>query len=120
VRRESPRLWMWPLVLALTAAIHATLLAMVASLWLAALAERGWSRRSRLVELVAELGVGVLATLAILWAVGFFGTGSYGSYGYGQYKLNLLWPLISHDWSRLLPSLPHTDMDYEGLGFLGI
>jgi hypothetical protein len=120
VRREPPRLWMWPLLLALTSAIHATLLAMVLALWAAALVQRLWARRTRLVDLVGEFGLGLVAALAVLWTVGFFGTGSYGTYGYGDYKLNLLWPIISYRWSRLFPDLPHTRLDYEGLSFLGI
>ena len=43
-----------------------------------------------------------------------------GTYGYGDYRLNLLWPFISQGWSRLIPALPHSDYDYEGLSFLGI
>jgi hypothetical protein len=120
VRREPPRLWMWPLLIALTCAIHATLLAMVLALWAAALAQRLWARRARLVTLVGETGIAIIAALAVLWTVGFFGTGSYASYGYGAYKLNLLWPIISHGWSQVFPSLPHTHFDYEGLSFLGI
>jgi hypothetical protein len=120
VRREPPRLWMWPLLLALTSAIHATLLAMVLALWAASLLQRLWTRRSRLVELVGEFGVGLIAILAVLWTVGFFGNGSYGSYGYGDYKLNLLWPIITYGWSQIFPDLPHTRFDYEGLSFLGI
>jgi hypothetical protein len=120
VRREPPRLWMWPLLIALTSAIHATLLAMVLALWAAALVQRFWARRSRLVVLVAEIGIAIIAMIAILWTVGFFGTGSYGSYGYGDYKLNLLWPVISYGWSQIFPDLLHTRFDYEGLSFLGV
>jgi hypothetical protein len=72
------------------------------------------------VELAGEFAIGILAAAAALWAVGFFGTTSYGTYGYGDYKLNLLWPIISYGWSRLFPDLPHTRLDYEGLSFLGI
>ncbi len=120
VRREPPRLWMWPLLIALTSAIHATLLAMVLALCAASLVQRLWTKRARLVELVGEFGVGVIVSLAMLWTVGFFGTTSYGSYGYGDYKLNLLWPIISYGWSQIVPDLPHTKYDYEGLSFLGI
>jgi hypothetical protein len=69
---------------------------------------------------VAEFGITIIAALVVLWTVGFFGTDSYGSYGYGDYKLNLLWPIISYGWSQLFPDLPHTELDYEGLSFLGI
>jgi len=120
VRREPPRLWMWPLLVAVTSAIHATLLAMVLALWAAALVQRLWARRARPVALVGEFGVGIVAALVVLWTVGFFGTGSYGSYGYGDYKLNLMWPIIDYGWSRLFPDLPHTRLDYEGLSFFGV
>ena len=121
VRREPPRLWMWPLLIALTSAIHATLLAMVLALWarIAAAAPVGTpgavgrtAGRRRCSAIVVAL--------AVLWTVGFFGTGSYGSYGYGDYKLNLLWPILTYGWSQIFPDLPHTRFDYEGLSFLGI
>jgi hypothetical protein len=120
VRREPPRLWMWPLLVGVTSAIHATLLAMVLALWGAAWLQRVWARRAPFGLLAAEAGLGVGAGLAVLWAVGFFGTSSYGSYGYGDYKLNLLWPILSYGWSQVFPDLPHTRFDYEGLSFLGI
>jgi hypothetical protein len=56
----------------------------------------------------------------VLWTAGYFGTTSYGSYGYGDYKLNLLWPMLTYRWSQLFPDLPHGKWDYEGLSFLGI
>jgi len=121
IRRDPPRLWMWPLLVAVTAAIHAYLLAMVMGLWVAALVERLWSKRTGSVDEAVELGLGLCATLAVLWVAGFFGTGSIGSYGYGDYKLNLLWPLLTYKgWSQIFPDLPHTKYDYEGLSFLGI
>lgn len=120
VRREPPRLWMWPLLIGVACAIHATLLAMVLAVWAASLVQRLWTRRARLVELVGEAGVTVIVAIAVLWAVGFLGTGSYGSYGYGDYKLNIFWPIISYGWSKLFPDLPHTRYDYEGISFLGI
>jgi len=120
VRREPPRLWMWPLLIVLTSAIHGTLLAMVLALWAASLVQRLWTRRTGLIDLVAEVVDAIIAMLVTLWIVGFFGTGSYGSYGYGDYKLNLLWPIISYGWSQIFPDLPHTHYDYEGLSFLGI
>jgi hypothetical protein len=121
VRRVPPRLWMWPLLVGLTAGIHAYLLALVMGLWLVALIERLWAKRMGRSAALAELAIGFAAVLAVLWAAGFFVTGSIGTYGYGDYKLNLLWPLLTYKgWSQLVPDLPHTKYDYEGLSFLGI
>ena len=120
VRRLPPSLWMWPLLLGLTSSIHATLLAMVLAIWGASLLQRLWVNRTSFPQLLLEVLLGVAVSGVILWAVGFFGTDSYGAYGYGSYKLNLLWPVISYGWSQIYPNLPHTKFDYEGLSFLGI
>jgi hypothetical protein len=110
----------WLPLAAATAAIHAYLLAMVLPIWAASLLQRallrriGW--RGALVEIVLTLG----AVAIVMLLAGFFMTGSLGTYGFGSYKLNLLWPFISYDWSQILPSLPHTKFDYEGLSFFGI
>ena len=120
MRRAPPRPAMWPLLLALTAAIHATLLAMVAALWCAALLQRLWTDRTEFRALLVEMFAALAATLATLWLVGFFGAGTYAASGYGSYKLNLLWPILSYHWSQLFPDLPHGRLDYEGLAFPGI
>lgn len=120
VRRVPPSLWMWPLLAGLTAAIHATLLAMVLGLGLASWLQRLWLRRIGLVDAILEPALAAAAVVCVLWTVGFFGAGTYGSYGYGAYKLNLLWPFIRYGWSQIFPNLPHTNYDYEGLSFLGI
>jgi hypothetical protein len=121
VRREPPKLWMWPLLVALTASIHAYLLAMVGAIWIAALLERLWSRRLGWGRAALELAIAAVATLLVLWVAGFFTGGDLGNYGYGSYKLNLLWPILTYGrWSLLFPDLAHTKYDYEGLSFPGI
>ncbi len=121
VRRSPPALWMWPIVVAVTASIHAYLLAMVLALWLAALAERLWTKRVAPRAAVVEFFVALAVTVVVLWTAGFFVSGSMGNYGYGDYKLNLLWPLLTYGhWSQIFPDLPHAKYDYEGLSFLGI
>ncbi len=120
-RRTAPPRWAWPLLVALTAGIHAYLLAMVMALWLAAFAERLLDRRMSWRGALLELAAGAGAALLILWAAGFFVSGTTGTYGYGAYKLNLLWPFLTYKgWSQIVPDLPHTNYDYEGLSFLGI
>ncbi len=121
VRRNPPSAWMWPLLVTTTSLIHAYLLALVMGLWAAALLERLWSRRLGWNIALVEFGAGTIATLAALWIAGFFVTPSIGTYGYGDYKLNLLWPILTYrGWSHVFPDLPHTKYDYEGLSFLGI
>ncbi|MEP7240289.1 MAG: DUF6311 domain-containing protein [Devosia sp.] len=120
-RRKPPRLYAWPLLLALTATVHAYLLAMQLAIWIAAWIARTWSRKLPIWNGVFEVLLAVGATALTLWAAGFFYTGSLGSYGFGFYRLNVLWPLISYgDWSAIFPALPHGEYDYEGLSFLGV
>ncbi|MEO6014426.1 MAG: DUF6311 domain-containing protein [Devosia sp.] len=119
-RKTPPAVWVWPLLVALTAAIHGTLLAMVLGIWFAAWVQRLWLGRIRLVPAAAEIILIPSLVGIVLWAVGFLEATSFGTYGYGDYKLNLLWPLIRYRWSSIFPDLPHTRFDYEGLSFLGI
>ncbi|HEX4299001.1 MAG TPA: DUF6311 domain-containing protein [Devosia sp.] len=120
-RRTPPRLYAWPLLAGLTASIHAYLLAMVLGLWLAAWVQRLWTRRIGWRHAILEPVLIALVAVLVLWLVGFFYTGSLGSYGFGSYRLNLFWPFLTYrDWSQLVPDLPHAKYDYEGLSFLGI
>lgn len=120
VRPEPPRLWHWPLLAGLTAAIHAYLLAMVLGLWLAALLQRLLLQNLSWRAALAEAALVLATAAAILWLGGFFLSGTTGSYGYGDYKLNLLWPIIDYGWSAIVPDIAHARYDYEGLSFLGI
>lgn len=118
---RAPRWFAWPLLLAVTASIHAYLLAMVLALWVAAYVQRSLLGRFTLTSGAAELVIAPAAMVVVLWAVGFFYTGSVDTYGFGFYRLNVLWPFLSYgSWSTLFPNLPHAQYDYEGMGFLGI
>lgn len=115
-RQVPPPRYLWPLLLAVTAAIHAYLLAMVAAIWLASLLQRGLISLGTAIEV---LGAAV-ATAIVLWAAGFFMPSTLAAAGFGFYRLNLLSFLDPFGWSRLLPALPHTLYDYEGMVFLGL
>lgn len=120
-KRTPPRMFAWPLLLAVTASVHAYILAMVLALWAASLVQRFWVDRSRWRQDLAEIGIAAVSTIAMMWFVGFFYTGSVDSIGFGFYRLNVMWPFITYrDWSHLFPDLPHGEYDYEGIGFLGI
>ncbi len=119
-RRDPPRPWTWPLLLGVTAAIHAYLLAMVLALYAASWLQRLWRQRfTGLAGWLEPIGAG-LVVITVMWGVGFFYTGSLGSDGFGYYRLNLVGFVISHGWSQLVPPLLHSSYDYEGLSFLGI
>ena len=119
-RQEPARLRYWLLLLAVTAAVHPYILAMVGGIWAVGYLQRLWLRRMGLRHaLVEPIAVAIILAI-VLWTIGAFYPGSYAP-GFGYYRLNLLGPLISYgDWSKLAPSLPHSDYDYEGISFLGI
>lgn len=120
-RRTPPRLFAWPLLLVVTSTVHAYLLAIVLALWVASLFQRLWLRRLGWRPLLIEVVLALAGTLATMWFVGFFYTGSLDSIGFGFYRLNLMWPFLTYrDWSHVFPDLPHGDYDYEGIGFLGL
>jgi hypothetical protein len=125
VRQVPLTRWMWPLLLALTSAVHAYLLAMVLTVWVASVVERLWQRRIAALPAAIEAVAGLGLALLVLWSVGFFMTPSLGADGFGFYRMNLDAFLDPNNWSRLLPDLPSTAGDYEGfiypgLGVLGL
>jgi hypothetical protein len=120
VRQQPLRLFVWPLLLALVAAIHAYLLVMVLAIWAAALLQRFWLKRIGWSLAALEAMLALAATLVVLWAVGFFVTSSLGTSGFGFYRMNLLTLITPYNWSKIIPGLPVTEGDYEGLIFPGL
>lgn len=119
-RQRPPRLFMWPLLLGMVAAIHAYLLIMVLAIWAASLLQRLWLKRLSGGLAMVEAVLALAVTLTVLWAVGFFVTSSLGTSGFGFYRMNLLTLITPYNWSKLIPGLPVTEGDYEGLIFPGI
>lgn len=120
VREKPPSRWMWPLVLAVTSAVHAYLLAMVLAIWVASLVERLWRGRIGRMQAAVEGLIGLAASLAVLWCVGFFMTPSLGADGYGFFRMNLDTFFDPNVWSKLLPDQPSTPGDYEGFAYPGL
>lgn len=127
----------WTLLLALSVLTHPYLLAAVVAIWLADifrhLLARGQSRRSILGRsALALLGAVAVAKLSgVFWlarpanaVVQASGSGSglssYGEWGFGCYKANLLSPFDPGGWSWLLPDLPSNPGEIEGFAFLGL
>lgn len=110
----------WGTLLAVTALVHAYLLAMVALIWIADLAGRTLrqqlTRRTAIIELIALF---LLVSLCC-WQAGYFSVGDGTvSGGFGLYRMNLLAPIDSNGWSLILPDLPEGSGDYEGFNYLG-
>lgn len=109
----------WLILVPATALVHAYLLVMVAAIWAADLLRRGLEgpRALHLAEAVAVLA----ATLAALWAAGFFAlAGGHGAPGYGAMMLDLAAPLNPGHWGGLLPALPEIGHPESGGVYLGL
>lgn len=110
----------WTALLAVTALVHAYLLAMVLALWLADLAQRLLARQRTASGTLRALLAGLTVTGAVMWAAGYFMLGAVvESDGFGLYRMNLASLIDPDDWSRVLPNLPGGSGDYEGFAYLG-
>jgi len=111
----------WGTLLAVTAMVHAYLLAMVALIWVADLLGKTFSqqltRRQGLLE-----GVLLFAVVSVCcWQAGYFAIADgTKSGGFGLYRMNLLSPLDPAGWSLILPDLPKASGDYEGFNYAGL
>jgi hypothetical protein len=111
----------WGTLLAVTALVHAYLLAMVALIWIADVADR--TLKGRLTRRAALIELAVLFMLVSLccWQAGYFSVGDgAASGGFGVYRMNLLAPVSANGWSLLLPNLVQASGDYEGFNYLGL
>lgn len=111
----------WGSLLAVTALVHAYLLAMVALIWAADLLGKTFSkqlmRRQGLIE-----GVLLFVVVSLCcWQAGYFAIADGAkSGGFGLYRMNLLSPFDPAGWSFVLPNLPKASGDYEGFNYLGL
>jgi len=120
VRRPAPPLWAWPLLLAIVSAIHGYLLVMVFAVWFAAFVQRLWLRAVPPLRLALEAALVVAAILATLWLCGVLMSGSYESFGFGRWRMNLLGPFNPDFWSLTLPRTSLDPDEWEGANFLGL
>ncbi|MCU0072658.1 DUF6311 domain-containing protein [Pseudomonas koreensis] len=110
----------WGTLLAVTAGVHAYLLAMVALIWLADLLGKTFSRSLARGQGLIEGGVLFALVSVCCWQVGYFSIadGAAAS-GFGLYRMNLLSPADPAGWSQILPGLPKEEGDYEGFNYFG-
>jgi hypothetical protein len=111
----------WGILLVVAALVHAYLLAMVALLWLADLAQHAVRRKLVARESILELCVVMAVTGIACWQAGYFsvGAGTSGG-GYGFYRMNLLSLIDPSGWSYVIKDIPEGPGDYEGFNFLGL
>ena len=87
----------------------------------AAVLLRLWS--ARLIPLSRSLGwmAATTAGLAGIWAiVGYFGHTPDGSGGFGEFSADLLSLVDPREYSKILPQIPTTNGEWEGVGFVGL
>lgn len=110
----------WALVLAAAALIHAYLLAMAATLWLADLAGKTIRSRLPIRKGIQELAIMLLVMGTASWQAGYFsvGTGTSAA-GFGLYRLNLLSIVDPDGWSYVLKDTAGGGAE-AGSNFLGL
>jgi hypothetical protein len=112
----------WALLLGISALTHAYLLAMVAAIGCADVAQRVRSRERTRRQAVFEASAAVAGLALLVWIVGYFLTPRISGGSYGYFRMNLLAPIDPEGiWSRILPDQPAAGKgDYEGFNFLGV
>lgn len=120
VRKPAPAIWAWPLLLATVSAIHGYLLVMVFAIWFAAVVQRAWLGSASPRRLGIEAAITIAAIVATLWLCGVFMAGSYESFGFGRWRMNLLGPFNPDFWSLTLPQVATDPEEWEGANFVGI
>lgn len=124
----------WAGLLVVAVLTHPYLLAMVAALWLADLLRELLAGERPLGAILGGAAAVALASAAAAGLSGVFwlqrpaspaseagsNVHSYGEWGFGFFKSNLLSPFDPEGWSLLLPDLPSHPGEIEGFAYLGL
>jgi len=119
------RLALWTILGVVCVSIHFTLYGIVSVILLGVAIEEGLSstanRSKAIINSITLLGVYILASFLVFYIFGgLYGNISGGSDGLGDYSANLNSLINPLDTSKLINELPHFDMQYEGLSYIGI
>jgi len=117
---RATRLMPWVALLAVVAAIHPYLYAMVLAVFCADLLRRHRLQSAPAARLFGDGILAVLVSVAVMWAIGVFVGASPGAGGFGYFKHDLLGLVDAGRFSRLPMDIPSGSGAYEGFGFLGI
>ena len=125
----SRRALRWTGLLVIAVLTHPYLLVVVGAIWLVDLMRVLLMRAQPPVMAAAGAVAALIAVVLTARISGIFwlqhsqdGTGlsNYGEFGFGLFKANLLSPIDSQGWSRLLPDLISQPGEIEGFAFLGL
>lgn len=118
------RQWHWLLLIISTSLVHAYLLFMVLTIWLATSIKRlcQYCSRDTILSLLKHSCLALVCLYATLWLAGYFvippSYSQAGGYGLGSMNLNaLINPIFIM--STFLKKLPTQPGQYEGLNYLG-
>ncbi|WP_236189577.1 DUF6311 domain-containing protein [Pseudomonas pharyngis] len=111
----------WGTLLAVTAWVHAYLLAMVALIWVADLLGKTFNQSLARRQGLIEGGMLFALVSVCCWQAGYFSIADgAASGGFGLYRMNLLSPVDPAGWSLILSGLPKGEGDYEGFNYFGL
>lgn len=108
----------WGILIAISASIHFYLFAMVLALFIPFVVSSLKSSIRIIPYAILILGMAVI----VMYLCGYFAVGAYSSIGqgYGEFRFNPFALLNPRDWSKILPSNPQFNFDYEGYSYLGL
>ena len=123
--RKSNNQIIWFLLIWTCALIHAYLLFMVLAVWVANDVMRLLTKQCKLKEATANIAIGIMSTIMILWLTGYFILGDNVSMGgFGNYRFNLLSmfnPSYNDGVSNQLLKIGRWGQgDYEGNSYIGL
>lgn len=112
----------WAALIALTGLVHPYLLVMVAAIWASAQMRLLIADTRPMIIRLAGFLPGLVALVAVPWAIGFLDTplASTGSYGTFNMALDALWNAGNQGYSALLPAASTSpSQGFEGMNYLG-
>jgi hypothetical protein len=117
----QPSRYGWTALLCVASLVNIYLAVMAGAIYAADLAQRLWTRESRVIPTLRQGVITTVLLLFTMYAAGYFMAGKYtADQGYGYYRLNLLAPVLPMgDWSLWFPSPNVGEGDFEGFNYLG-
>lgn len=119
-KKQKNKLWIS--IILISALVHAYILAMVLSIWIANLINRIFIEKKITHPQIFHVILTITSLLFSMYAVGYFNiSDGTESDGFGFYKLNLnsIFNPLFPSFSSILKPMPSGDGDYEGLNYLG-